>query len=186
MTVDASQIVIPGTASFSLGAVGSTMPASEASSLDAAFKDAGLTTEDGTTFSGNPTFGEVRSHQSPYPTRVFKSTDSAVLAVVLQQFNGRNIKTGLGGGTLTVVTAGHYKYVPPSGTTSAPTAAIFDWADTYLYRLCIPKCRARAGLAIPLRRTSEIQLPLNLEVEGGNASDPWYLLTNDPEFDPAA
>lgn len=186
MAQDSSQIVIPGTAAFWLSPVGTAAPADETTAPASPWRDAGLTTEDGTTFAGNPTFGEVRSHQSPYPTRVFKSTDSATLNVIIQQFNGQNLITALGGGTLTVGTAGHFKYAPPGGTSSTPTAAMFDWSDTYAYRLVIPKCRVRAGVNVPLRRTGEVQVPLALEVEGGSAGDPWYLLTNDPMFDPTA
>lgn len=181
-----SNIVIPGTATFWLGPVGTTQPADETAAPGTGWKDAGLTSEDGTSFAGNPTFGEIRSHQSAYATRVFKSTDSATLAVVLQDFKVSNLIAALGGGTATVTTAGHYKYVPPNGTSSTPTAAMFDFSDTYAYRLIIPKCRVRSGVNIPLNRTAAATLPLNLEVEGAENTDAWILLTDDPLFDPAA
>jgi hypothetical protein len=183
---DSSQIVIPSTTTLWLAAVGTAAPADESADPGDGWAETGLSIEDGTTIVGNPQFGEVFSHQSAWATRVFKSRDAMTVSVILQQFNKDNLIAGAGGGTVTTVSTGHFKYVPPTATSSTPTAALLDFVDEFLYRLVIPKGRVKGGLNLAIQRVKEMQLPLAIEVEGGTAGvDPWYLLTNDPSFDPS-
>lgn len=178
---NANNIVIPGKFTLYVAPVGSTAPTTAEASLAAAWADLGYTTEDGSSFSTDPSFEEVRSHQSDFPTRLLKTGDSAGVACTLQEFTRNSLLTAFGGGAITTVSAGQYRYDPPAQGVSTPTAVIMEWADgPTVYRLVIPKARARSGIEIGLGKTSESGLPINLTVEGQANQSPWYLLTNAP------
>lgn len=183
------QDFVAGGAKLYLAAVGSVAPADESAVLDAAWKDTGIFTEDGTGWEVAPTFQEARSHQSSYPTRIWKSAENATLNVGLQKFSARNLTASLGGGVATTITAGHFKWTPPGPTGSVPTAALLELTDvdgTNKYRLVIPKCRARSNTTTGFNKTQEVRLPLSLGIEGADGTDAYYWLTNDADFDPTA
>lgn len=179
MATDSSQIIIPGTATLWLGAVGTTAPTDPTSAPGAGWSDAGFTTEDGTTFVTNPTYFDVFAHQAATAVRVGKSRDTATLNVGLLQWNTSTFEAAYGGGAVTVTT-GVAKFTPPIGTATTPTAALLDFIDgTEHFRLVIPKARARAGVTLNLNRTAATTLPLALEVEATSSSvAPWYLYTD--------
>lgn len=180
MASDSSQIIIPGTATLWLGAVGSTVPADATTAPSSPFADAGYTTEDGSNFTTTPEFFDVYAHQAPTAVRVGKSREGATLNVALLQWNTSTFEAAFGGGAVTV-TSGTAKFTPPVGTVTTPTAAIFDWVDgTNHFRLVVPKARARAGVTLSLSRTAATTLPLALTVEAtSSAVAAWYLLTDD-------
>lgn len=178
---NANNIIIPGQFTLYTAPVGTAAPADATSALAAAWTDLGFTTEDGTSFTTDPAFEEVRSHQSDYPTRLLKTGDSAVAAATLQEFNRAGLIQAFGGGTVTTVSAGQYRYDPPGPGQSTPTAVILEWVDgTARFRLVMPKARARSGVELGLAKTSEAGLPVSLSAEGQAGQSPWYLLSNAP------
>ena len=63
---------------------------------------------------------------------------------------------------------------------------LVDWIDgSKNYRLVIPRCIQIEGVTTALQKGQEARLPLRLAILGGDAVDPFYILTNDPAFDPA-
>lgn len=180
---NANSIVIPGQFTLYTAPVGTAAPADAVAALAAGWTDLGYTTEDGSSFSTEPSFEEVRSHQSDYPTRLLKTGDSATIGATLQEFSRATMVQAFGGGTITTVSAGQYRYDPPGPGGSTPTACIMDWQDgTAKFRLVIPKARARAGVELGLEKTNEAGLPLSLSAEGQAGQSPWYLLTNSAAF----
>lgn len=187
MATDPDNILVPGTAALYLAPVGTAMPANETSALNAAFRDVGLTTPDGTRLRTNPSFTDIRSHQSNYPTRTIKTADEAQVTVVLQEFSGENLIAALGGGTLTTVSTGHFKYTPPATTDFSEVAAVLEWVDgDDIFRMLIPRAQVRSGIDVALNKTSEAQLTLTLNCIGGDSSDAYTILSNVAAFAPSA
>ncbi len=183
MATDKTRITVPGRAHIYLSVVGTTAPINSTAALDPGFVEVGLTTPDSLTFAGNPTFGTVTSHQSDYVTRVFQQSDEARVTVDLQEFSGDNLLNVFGGGEITTLTTGQYKFVPPTVGGRTNVACIAEAIDgAKHYRFVIPICFQDAGVTMKLAKTSEVTLPLNLLVLGSDDVDPWYLLTNDPSF----
>lgn len=193
MSTDPTRIVIAGRAHVYLATLGTVAPADSSVALGVGWAEVGLTTEDSLAFNTNPTFGQVRSHQSDYPTRTFQQADEAHLEVDLQEFSGDNLVAVFGGGTVEEITApvggtpGEYKYTPPAIGGRSNVACIAEVIDgAKRYRFVIPNCFQDAGVSMKLQKRAETALPLRLAVIGTDSTDPWYVLSNDPAIPLAA
>lgn len=176
---NATNIVIPGALTLYLAPVGTAAPADAVVAMPAGWVDVGYTVEDGTAFSTDPSFEDIRSHQSDYPTRTIKTGDAATVAAVMQEFSRATITAAFGGGTITSPAVGQYRYDPPGPGTNSPQAVTCEWRDgDNRYRLVIPRARARAGVELALNKTSESGLPITLSAEGVAGQSAWYLLSN--------
>lgn len=183
MAQNPNAIMVPGTFRCYVAPVGTTAPADETTAMPSGWVEVGYTTEDGTSFTTNPTFNEIRSHQSDYPTRIIKTADTADAALTLQEWSKQNFITAFGGGTVTAVTAGHYRFDPPSSGSSTPVAICLELVDgSKAYRVIMPKVRAKTGVTLPLHKTDAAGLPITLSAEASSSALPWYMLTNDPAF----
>ena len=190
MANDSDQIVIPSRTTVHLGEVGTAAPADAVIAPAAGWISVGYTPEDSLTFGTEPTFQEVRSAQSDYPTKRFQSADAGTVSVDLQQWNAANFKSVFGGGTITEVTPATtpvtYKFVPPKlGERKEIAALITVTYGLISYRYVVPKAFQNEGVAQNLHKGAESRLPLRLAILGSDAGDPFYLLTNDPAFAPA-
>jgi hypothetical protein len=195
MATDANQIVVAQMARVWLAPIGTAAPAGPGVVMPTGWREVGLFTPDSLQWSTDPSFEEVRSHQSNYPTRRFQTEDAASMQVDLQQWNGDNFSAVYGGGTIVEVAAVtgppavplHYKYSPPGiGGRSGVEACIEITDGSKHYRRLIPKCEQNEGVEQNFQKTSESTLPLRLSVLGSDIGDPWYDLTDDAAFAPAA
>ncbi|MEU0857415.1 hypothetical protein ABZ352_18525 [Streptomyces griseofuscus] len=191
---NATQIVVPARTRLWLGIVGTEAPADASAAMPDGWYSVGLTTEDSLKFNEEPQFEQVKSAQTDFPSRTFQTSDSATIEVDLQQWNAKNFKAVFGGGTITEITpsgggAGvkHYKFAPPrigGRTEIACCIEVIDGAKSYRY--IIPRAMQMEGVQTDLQKAKEAVLPLRLAVQGGDDSDAWYLITNDPAFAEAA
>jgi hypothetical protein len=153
------------------------------SEIPTPFVETGLFTPDSLNWSTEPSFEEVRSHQSFYPTRRMQTEDNATLSVDLQEWSADNFIAVYGGGTVSLITAGNFKYVPPPPGARAEVAVVAEVVDgTKRYRYVIPRGMQVEGVEQDLGNSAEGTLPLRVAVLGVETGDPWYLLTNDPAF----
>ena len=188
MTTNPAEMLSPQRAYVYLAPVGTAAPEDVATALTASWINVGLTTPDSLSFSTEPEFEEVRSHQSDYETRRIQSTDSAALAVDLQQWNSHNVKAAFGGGEVTETTTGSgvFKYVPPAIGAREEKACIIQIEDgTKKYRWVFPRTLQVEGVELELTKGQGTNLALRMAVLGGDGTPPFYLLTNDEAFDPA-
>lgn len=187
MAVDSDRILIPQLARVYLAPVGTEAPADPVISPAVDWREVGYFSPDSLQWATDPSFEEVRSHQSAYPTRTWQTQDSATVQVDLQEWSGENFRAVFGGGTVTQVTGPpvHYRFTPPAIGSRQQVACMIEVIDdTKHYRMIIPKCEQREGAEISLNKTSESTLPLRLTVIGSDVGDPWYLITDDEAFAP--
>lgn len=187
---DASRILVAQMARVYLAPVGTTAPDGPTVAMPDGWYEVGYFTPDSLQWATDPSFEEIQSHQSNYPTRRVQTTDAATLQVDLQEWSYQNLLAVYGGGSITQVTAGgtgtpYYKFTPPSiggrGQTSA-TVEIID--GTRHYRRIIPVCEQSEGVELSFEKTSESTLPLRLTVIGSDALDPYYELSDDISMAP--
>jgi hypothetical protein len=186
---NANNIMVAQNARVYLAPVGTTAPTTAVSPMAAAWKEVGLFTPDSLGFSTDPSFEEVRSHQSNYPTRRFQTEDAATASVDLQEWTADNFKAVYGGGEVTSITGPPvtYRFAPPQIGGRSSVAAVIEIIDgSKHYRRVIPRCEQSEGVEQTFEKTSESTLPLRLSVLGADIGDPWYDLTDDPSFAPAA
>jgi hypothetical protein len=188
---DKTRIVVAQMARVYLAPVGTAAPVDATTALAAAWKEVGYFTPDSLGWSTDPSFEEVRSHQSNYPTRKFQTEDAATAEVDLQEWSSANFRSVYGGGTVTEITPAmtppQYKFSPPAIGGRESVAAVIEIIDgSKHYRRVIPRCEQGEGVEQTFEKTSESTLPLRLSVLGADIGDPWYDLTDDPAFAPAA
>ncbi|WP_435059870.1 hypothetical protein [Streptomyces sp. bgisy060] len=188
-TANNNEIVIPSITRVWLALVGTAAPADATVAMPAGWRAVGLTTEDSLKFNSEPNFEQVRSAQSSYPTRTFQTQDASTVEVDLQQWSGENFRAVYGGGEITEVTAAdttkHYRFTPPRMGGRTEIAACIEVIDGGKhYRYMIPRSMQMEGVSKDLAKTKESILPLRLAVQGGDETDAWYVITNDPAFAP--
>ena len=192
---DANNMFVAQMARVWLAPVGTAAPASPTSVMPVGWFDVGLFTPDSLSWSTDPSFEEIRSHQSKYPTRRLQTEDAAAISVDLQEWSSGNFKAVYGGGTVTKIaadtTAGtpeHYKFVPPKVGARTKTAACIELTDgpTKVLRRIIPLCEQNEGVEQNFNATAESTLPLRLAILGSDLGDPWYDLSTIPAMAPAA
>lgn len=191
MSTDNTQIVVPARTYLWLADVGATAPVDASTAMGTGWFNCGYTTPDSMQFSTDPQFQEVPSAQSDYPVFRFQTSESATVAVELLQWSGPNFKAAYGGGTVTAVTPATvpptFKFVPPKIGERVEKAAVLETImGAKHYRFVFPRALQMEGINLGLAKTQESRLPLSLGIQGGDLADPWYLLTDDPAFDPAA
>jgi hypothetical protein len=184
----AANILVPQQARVWLSPVGTSAPADPVIAPAAAWKDVGYFTPDSLGWSTDPTFEEVRSHQSSYPTRRFQTEDSASLEVDLQEWTVDAFKAVYGGGTFADVPGPppHFKFTPPAIGGRTETAVIIEIIDgTKHWRRIIPRAFQVEGVEQSFSKTAESTLPLRLAVLGSDSADPFYDISDIPGLDPA-
>lgn len=189
--MDKNKILIPARTYVYLAPVGTTAPVDSVVALAPAWVNVGFTTPDSLSFSTEPEFQEVPVAQSDYPALRFQTSESATVSVVLQEWSATNFKSVYGGGTVTTVTPpttpATYKFVPPKIGEREERAAIVETIyGARHYRFVFPRVMQMEGVSLDLQKGQEARLPLSLGVLGGDLTDPFYLLTDDPAFGPAA
>ncbi|MFI8206718.1 IPT/TIG domain-containing protein [Streptomyces sp. NPDC085937] len=189
-TTNNNEILIPQLSRVWLAPVGTPAPEDATSPMPEGWFTVGLFTEDSLKFNAEPNFEQVRSAQSYYPTRTFQTQDAATIEVDLQQWSGRNFKAVYGGGSITVVTPSgggpkHFKFAPPRVGGRTEIAAVIEVIDGGKhYRYMVPRTMQMEGVSKDLAKTKESVLPLRLAVQGGDDTDAWYVITDDPAFQP--
>lgn len=192
---NASNIFVAQMARLWLAPVGTVAPAGPAVAMPTGWRDVGLFTPDSLSWATDPSFEQIRSHQSRYPTRTIQTEDAGSVSVDLQEWTGANLQAVYGGGTITKIEATttptiipeHYRFSPPAVGQRQTVAACIEMIDgSKHYRRFVPRCEQNEGVEQNFENASESTLPLRLSILGSDVGDPWYDLTDDPAFAPAA
>lgn len=181
-----NQLVQAKTVSLFLGPVGTVIPA-DLTAPATPFYNVGLTNPESCRFRVSPEFEKVFAHQSNYPVKVLQTADAAGMDVDLMQWNADNFKSVYGGGTISEIAGPPivYKFVPPSFGARQELAAILDVIDgAKTYRFIAARVFNESEVELTLDKNPEARLPLRLSILGGDATDAWYMVTNDQAFNP--
>lgn len=185
MSFSSDEVVVGASGRIYVAPVGTTLPTSPTSSLDAAFTDLGYTSEEGVTLSFTKNSEDVNVWQSAFPVRRLGVGFEASAAFTLRQWNADTVALAFGGGTVTEDDPGVYVYTPPSVEDVDERCAVIEWQDgTRTYRWVIARCTVSEGVETQLVRTGAADLPITLAVLGDDAGEPWYLVTDDPALAP--
>jgi hypothetical protein len=187
---DATELVVAGTGDIYVGPVGATLPTTAVAAPSPHFVQLGFTTEDGVTLTRTPEIQDFGAWQSRTPVRRELTSEEVTLAFQLEQWNAENFAFAFGGGEITDLGGGMYRYdfLAPEDQL-AENSLIADWRDgSKRYRLCIPRGNVTESTETQLVRGALAVLPVSFKaLAPDDASSPAYLLTNDPNFgDPIA
>ncbi len=186
---DSGRLVVPSRVYVYIAPTGTVAPADATVALATAWVNVGHTTPDSLSFSTEPEFEEVPSAQSDFPVRRFQTSEGATVSVDLLEWSRANFLSAYGGGTFTQISVDpaprQYKFVPPALGARTEKSCILEVIDgTKVYRYIFPRVIQVEGVENSLNKGASSTLPLRLAVLGADATDPWYVLSNDPALAP--
>lgn len=184
MSNDADEIVVGANGKVWVGAVEATLP-TDPTATPAGFSDLGYLNEDGLTPTDSKTLESINVWQSFFPVRRIVTERDFMVAFVMRQWNRVTVPLAFGGGSIEEAPAdsGVYKYTPPAPEDLDERAMIFDWKDgDRNYRIVVPRGMVTENVESNIVRSGAADLPITFSVNGDDAAEPWYLLTDDPAF----
>lgn len=183
MSKDTDQIVVGANGTVRVAPLGTPEPADIEAAFDAAWTDLGYTTEDGVTVTDSKTLENIPVWQLFYPARRIITERDFTVAFALRQFSGRQVEFAFGGGAVTADGAGKYRFTPPAPETIDERMLSVEWVDgDKTFRLILPRGIVTENVETQVVRTAASDLPITFGIVGQDGVDPWYLLTDDPDF----
>lgn len=180
-----SELVVGGSGEIYVAPVGTALPANESSALNAAFVGLGLCSEDGVTLTVTPDVQEFRSWQRREPVRRELQGREARVSFALQQFDEDSVPLAFGGGSISTVSSGHYRYDLPDPAAGiderALVADIVDGSTTW--RIVCPRGNVMEAVETQFNRGTLSQLPIAFGALVPNDNSPTaYVLSNSAAF----
>lgn len=186
MPKDTDQIVVGANGTVRVAPLATADPADVSLAWPAGWVDLGYTSEDGVTFTDSKTLEAIPVWQLLFPARRIVTERDATVAFVLRQFGPDQVKLAFGGGAITEDSPGNFRYVPPAPEVLSEQRLGVEWLDgDKTYRLIMPRGIVTENVETNIVRTAAADLPITFGIVGEDGVDPWYLLTDDPAFDPA-
>ncbi len=179
---DATETLIAGNGQAYYAVVGTALPTTADTALNVAFVGLGFHTEEGVTVNRERSVVEHRAWQSAYPIRRTLESDDFQVQFSLLQWNEITVPFAYGGGTLVTVSAGQYRYDPPSASDAlAEWSLIVDVVDgARKGRFVIPRGSVTDAVESSLTRTEMAPLPVTFKaLEPADGSLPWKFYSND-------
>lgn len=185
MAKDTDQIVVGANGTVRVAPTDTADPADVTAAWPAGWVDLGYMSEDGVTFTDAKTLEAIPVWQLLYPARRVVTERDATAAFVMRQWGPDNVELAFGGGEITVDVAGAFRYTPPPPETIDERRLGIEWLDgDKTFRLIMPKGIVTENVETNIVRTAAADLPITFGILGEDGVDPWYLLTDDPAFDP--
>lgn len=184
-----NEIFVPSRIDLYLSSLtGLVEPTDPTATPPAPWEHAGYSTKDSLQFETSPEFEDVESAQTDYPVLKLHTKEAASLQIDLQQWSRLTFQSAFGGGTFTEETAGVYKFSPPQiGEREEVAVLVHAQQGTKHYMFVFLRTQQVEGVSTSLNKGAVSTLPLRVDVLGSDVTGlPWYLLTNDPAFAPAA
>ncbi len=182
---DAGELFVGQTGQVYVAPVGTALPTAPDGTLNSAFVGLGYHTEDGVSLSVDPDIQEFMAWQSRTPVRRELNTQGITASWTLQQWNENNVPLAFGGGTVTALGGGGYRYdFPEDEDALDERSVVIDAVDgDDKMRFVIPRCNVTEAVETNFQRSETAQLPITvaaLEPEDGGAQA--YLLTDSAAF----
>ena len=186
---DATEAVVAGSGDLYIAPVGTTLPETMDDALDPAFVKLGLVSEDGLTFSGAPSIEEFFAWQKRDPIRREMTQHEKTITFALEQWNGVNFALAFGGGEVTEVSTGQYRYdFLDDEAQLAEHAFVGDFSDgDKHFRLVGARGTVNDTTEVQLTRSQLGLLPVAFKILAPDEDQvPLYMVTDDAAFAPVA
>jgi hypothetical protein len=179
MAKDSGQTRVAGTGSVYIAPYGAALPSAYNAPLPSAYVELGYTTEEGVTFTDEPTIDRKGSWQSFYPTRILETARMAKVAFDLEQWNTDTLTVAAGGGTVSAAGSG-IKFTPHAAGSVSEWTVVVDVTDgTISDRWVLPRALVVSALETQLNRADLAVMPVELEAIGEDGVNPWEFYSSD-------
>lgn len=197
MTIDSDEVVVGADGRVWVAPEDTAVP-DDFTTLSGDWINMGYVSEDGITFKNGQEVEDINAWQSFYPIRKVVASKSTGVEFVMRQWNADTVQLAFGGGQVVDDNTGVYKlYVPPTPGELDTRAMIIEWEDgDSQYRLVLPRGMVTGEVETNIVRTGAADLPIAFDVTPAGAPDslddpptvdqlatqPWYLITDAPQF----
>lgn len=189
MAQNAEQVRVAPRGDLWVAPVGSTLP-TDLEDLSSPWVNLGLTTEEGTALTYSEAREDIPAWQRATPVRRLVTARNMSTGYTLLQWNADNFALAFGGGEISEPSPGVYRYDPPDDDDPlSEYAQVIDFHDGDIHgRLVIEKGAVNDDVQTNLVRTAASTLPVTFQALASDDSDEstWYLLSNDPAFEPVS
>lgn len=147
---------------------------------DLGFFDIGFTSPDGESMNVEPNVEDHIPHQSFRPVRSDVTEQAETFAFTVWQRNAETVKLAFGGGTVTQLASGLWKYVPPSPGDTNDKVFVLETFDGEIHdRWCCARGKPRLTSGITFNKTDISAFEMEIKVLEHVGGEPWCLLSND-------
>lgn len=179
---DASELIVAGDGQAYIAPVGTALPnTGPTQALNSAFEGLGYHTEDGASFKASPDIQEFMAWQSRQAIRRELKAQELSVQFVLQQWDEDSVPFAFGGGVVTDLGGGNFRYDFPDDTAQLQEKAlILDVADgSVKYRFVFPRGNVTEDVESEFKRDAAAGLPITWKaLEPTTGGSPGYFLTN--------
>jgi hypothetical protein len=180
MSLDATQVRVGVSGHLYSAAVGTSFPTTTAGAWTG-FTDAGYLTPDGPSVAPSVTSQDIETWQSQFPLRTIQTGRPIDIKGVLQQTTGTNLKLAFGGGTVSSLGGGDYKYVPPAlGFVDEHALGLEVIDGTFIYRFTFFRTLVKDVGEIVFKKDEEVKFDLTFSLLQPASGNAFEIISNDP------
>lgn len=179
---DPLETIVAGSGEVNIAAVGTALPAKTTEALNAKFEGLGYHTEDGVSVNQAITVAGFKAWQSPTEIRRVQDSQDFEISFALLQWNEVNLPFAFGGGTISEVSSGQFKYVPPAASAALDERALIVDVDdgSRRARFIVPRGTVTETSAATFKRTEMATLAVTFKaLTPADGSEPWRVLFDD-------
>jgi hypothetical protein len=180
---DSDEVLVGGATDVYVSDPGVAFPNSTGASIGAGWTHLGYTTEAGVKPGLKRTIQDIRASQSFYPVRQVVTSIETTIDFELEQWNSDSVLLALGGGVITAVGGGDFKYFPPDEAAIDERQLLLHTVDgDRIYRWGYSRVINTRDFSADFTRTNASVLPIGMKVLDPGTALPFFFLTNDPAF----
>lgn len=187
---DAAELIVAGDGQFYVASVGTALPTTgPTQALNSAFSGLGYHNEEGVSIKSTPEIKEIKAWQSRHAIRRELVGLEAMITCQLLQWNEVTVPFAFGGGVITDLGSGKYRYDFPEDTAQLQEkAVVIDCKDGLInYRFVFPRGNVVEAVEAAFSRDDAAGLPISFNAlapsDGGSFG---YFLTDSPAFVPGS
>jgi len=181
MATDASQVRVGVTGKLLVAALGTTLPTDVATAWAAGWTDLGYLDPKGLGMKPTITKKDIPAWQSFYPVRSVVTSRGLEWKFRMIQKTGTTLKLSYGGGSVSSLGGGIYKFVPPTPTVIDERAFGLEVTDgSIIDRYYIQRAIVTDTAEIVFQNDDAEGFELTLTTLNPAAGNPWELISNDP------
>lgn len=179
--LDATQVRKGFTGALYVAPVGTTAPATTAASWGAGWIHLGYLSEEGPGITPTIETSDVAAWQSDVPVRTDVIKRGIDYTFTLLQRTGTALKLAMGGGTITSLGGGDFKFEPPTGGVDFHAFGLETVDGTIIDRWLLDRGSVVNLGAVPMNKSNAEQFPITVRALAAiGAGTPWRIITNDP------
>lgn len=182
MPIDNTQVRVGVTGRLYVAPVGTAFPASTAASWTS-FVDLGYLAEPGPSMTPSIDTSDVMAWQSYFPVRTVATARGMEWKFTLLQTSGTTLKLAFGGGTITSLGGGDYKYDPAAPGTVDERALGLEITDGSIIQRWLNDRAILSDIGdVSAAKDSNIGYEVTFRSLDSNSGKPWRVISNDAAF----